>query len=138
MAMTLKSHALRRPTTPRPESDPVRFGAKERDYVFSIAMKYVKDEEDAADVTQEALLLAYRHRASFRGASRYTTWLYRIRGHHVAHAPAQAAPDPTAVGHHRGAVGGLGHPQPRAGQSRDPAPKTRPEASKRRAWPTLG
>jgi RNA polymerase sigma-70 factor, ECF subfamily len=69
---------------PRPEaitsttSDPVRFGPKERDYVFSVAMKYVKDEEEAADVTQDALLLAYRHRASFRGASRYTTWLYRI------------------------------------------------------------
>src|SRR2546430_3599117 len=41
-------------------------------------MKYMKDEEDAADVTQDALLLAYRHRASFRGNSRFTTWLYRI------------------------------------------------------------
>jgi len=61
-----------------PTSDPVRFGPKERDYVFSVAMKYVKDEEEAADVTQDALLLAYRHRHSFRGASRYTTWLYRI------------------------------------------------------------
>jgi RNA polymerase sigma-70 factor (ECF subfamily) len=29
-------------------------------------------------VTQDALLLAHRHRASFRGASRYSTWLYRI------------------------------------------------------------
>ncbi len=38
-----------------------------RSYVFSVAMKYVKDEEAAGDVAQDALLLAHRHRASFRG-----------------------------------------------------------------------
>ena len=53
-------------------------GDLERNYVFSIAMKYVKDEEAAADVAQEALLLAHRHRDSFRGASRFSTWLYRV------------------------------------------------------------
>ena len=51
---------------------------KMRSYVFSVAMKYVKDEEAAADVAQEALLLAHRHRDSFRGDSLYTTWLYRV------------------------------------------------------------
>jgi RNA polymerase sigma-70 factor, ECF subfamily len=49
-----------------------------RSYVFSVAMKYVKDEEAARDVTQEAMLLAHRHRDSFRGDSLYTTWLYRV------------------------------------------------------------
>jgi len=49
-----------------------------RSYVFSVAMKYVKDEEAAADVAQEAMLLAHRHRDSFRGDSLYTTWLYRV------------------------------------------------------------
>ena len=34
--------------------------------------------EDADDVTQEAMLLAYRYRSAFRGESRYRTWLYRI------------------------------------------------------------
>src|SRR3954468_4579167 len=66
-----------RQTTPR-EPDEVRFGEREREYVFSVAMKYVKDEDEAADVAQEAMLLAYRHRASFRGDSRFTTWLYRV------------------------------------------------------------
>jgi RNA polymerase sigma-70 factor (ECF subfamily) len=51
---------------------------KMRAYVFSVAMKYVKDEDAAADVAQEALLLAHRHRDSFRGDSLYTTWLYRV------------------------------------------------------------
>jgi RNA polymerase sigma-70 factor, ECF subfamily len=58
--------------------DTIRFTAKEREFVYGVAMKYMKDEEKAHDVTQDALLLAYRHRASFRGDSRFTTWLYRI------------------------------------------------------------
>jgi len=49
-----------------------------RAYVRSVAMKYVKDETDAEDVTQDAMLLAHRYRDSFRGDSRYTTWLYRV------------------------------------------------------------
>lgn len=53
-------------------------GDQERNYVFAVAMKYVRDEEAAADIAQDALLLAHRHRGSFRGDSRYSTWLYRI------------------------------------------------------------
>jgi RNA polymerase sigma-70 factor (ECF subfamily) len=54
------------------------FDAAVRNYVFSVAMKYVKDEDAAADVAQDALLLAHRHRASFRGDSQFSTWMYRI------------------------------------------------------------
>jgi RNA polymerase sigma-70 factor (ECF subfamily) len=49
-----------------------------RRYVKSVAMKYVRNEEDADDVAQDALLLAHRYRDSFRGESRYSTWLYRV------------------------------------------------------------
>jgi RNA polymerase sigma-70 factor (ECF subfamily) len=49
-----------------------------RAYVKSVAMKYVRNEEDAEDVAQDALLLAHRYRESFRGDSRYSTWLYRV------------------------------------------------------------
>ena len=41
-------------------------------------MKYVRDDQDAEDVTQDAMLLAHRYRESFRGESRYSTWLYRV------------------------------------------------------------
>lgn len=49
-----------------------------RAYVKSVAMKYVRNEQDAEDVAQDALLLAHRYRHSFRGESRYSTWLYRV------------------------------------------------------------
>ena len=52
--------------------------ADTRAYVKSVAMKYVRNETDAEDVTQDALLLAHRYRDSFRGESRYSTWLYRV------------------------------------------------------------
>jgi RNA polymerase sigma-70 factor (ECF subfamily) len=49
-----------------------------RGYIRSIALKYVRDDQDAEDVTQDAMLLAHRYRASFRGDARYSTWLYRV------------------------------------------------------------
>src|SRR6187551_3222690 len=49
-----------------------------RAYVKSVAMKYVRNEQDADDVAQDAMLLAHRYRNSFRGESRYSTWLYRV------------------------------------------------------------
>ena len=62
--------------------------------MYGVAMKYMKDEEKAHDVTQDALLLAYRHRASFRGDSRFTTWLYRIAATTRFDAPAQRSSRP--------------------------------------------
>ncbi len=56
----------------------IRFTEKEREFVYGVTMKYLKDDEEARDATQDAMLLAFRHRDSFRGDSRFTTWLYRI------------------------------------------------------------
>ncbi|MCA9674191.1 MAG: sigma-70 family RNA polymerase sigma factor [Myxococcales bacterium] len=58
--------------------DRVVFGDDERRFVYAVARRIVRSETDAEDVTQEALLLAYRHRHAFRGDARYKTWLYRI------------------------------------------------------------
>lgn len=59
-------------------AEQVSFTEDDRAFVYAVARKIVHDEDDAADVAQDALLAAFRHRASFRGASRYRTWLYRI------------------------------------------------------------
>ena len=60
------------------ELNEIQFTEKEREFVYGVTMKYLKDDEEARDATQDAMLLAFRHRDSFRGDSRFTTWLYRI------------------------------------------------------------
>jgi RNA polymerase sigma-70 factor (ECF subfamily) len=55
-----------------------RFGAHEREFVLGVVMKLLRDREKAEDAAQEAMLLAFRHRASYRGDAAFTTWLYRI------------------------------------------------------------
>ena len=56
----------------------LRFDASERSFVYAVGRRYVRDEDAADDVAQEAMLLAYRHRHAFRGDAHPRTWLYRI------------------------------------------------------------
>lgn len=49
-----------------------------RRFVYAVARRIVGSANDAEDVTQDALLLAHRHRAAFRGDAKHRTWLYRI------------------------------------------------------------
>jgi RNA polymerase sigma-70 factor (ECF subfamily) len=49
-----------------------------RDYVYTIAVRIVGNEEDARDVAQEAFVRAYRALPRFRGDSKFSSWLYRI------------------------------------------------------------
>ena len=46
--------------------------------VYLTAYSLLRDEADAEDVAQEAILKAYRALATFRGASRFGTWLVSI------------------------------------------------------------
>lgn len=46
--------------------------------VYSLALRTVGNPEDAADLSQEAFLRAYRSIGSFRGDSKFSVWLYRL------------------------------------------------------------
>jgi RNA polymerase sigma-70 factor (ECF subfamily) len=46
--------------------------------VFRLAWRLTANEGDAADVLQETFLQVYRKLATFRGHSRFGTWLYRV------------------------------------------------------------
>ena len=46
--------------------------------VSNIAYRYVGNEEDAKDITQEVLFRIYTNLHSFRNASKLSTWIYRI------------------------------------------------------------
>ncbi|MCQ9205450.1 MAG: sigma-70 family RNA polymerase sigma factor [Omnitrophica bacterium] len=46
--------------------------------IVNIAYCYMKSLEDAKDTCQDVLLKLYRRLKSFRGASRISTWIYRV------------------------------------------------------------
>jgi len=46
--------------------------------VYALALRITGNPEDAADMTQEAFLKAYRNLSGFRGESSFSSWLYRI------------------------------------------------------------
>ncbi|HEY0042704.1 MAG TPA: sigma-70 family RNA polymerase sigma factor [Flavisolibacter sp.] len=51
---------------------------KYQNFVFSIVLRYVKSREDAEEVSQDIFVKAYRSLADFKGASKFSTWLYTI------------------------------------------------------------
>lgn len=46
--------------------------------LLAVARRLVRDEEDARDVVQEALLCAFRSLNAFKAEARISTWLHRI------------------------------------------------------------
>ena len=46
--------------------------------IVNLVMRYVRDPDQALDISQEAFLKAYRALPRFRGESALYTWLYRI------------------------------------------------------------
>lgn len=51
---------------------------KYQDIVFSIALKVLKNREDAEEVAQESFVKAYKSLHTFQGKAKFSTWLYRI------------------------------------------------------------
>ena len=47
-------------------------------YAFTLALRMVKNREDAHEVTQDAFLRAFRYLPDFRGEAKFSTWLYKI------------------------------------------------------------
>jgi RNA polymerase sigma-70 factor (ECF subfamily) len=51
-------------------------------WVFTLALRMVGDRAEAEDLAQDVFLKAYRGLRGFKGASRFSTWLYAIASHH--------------------------------------------------------
>ncbi|MGQ0739548.1 MAG: RNA polymerase sigma factor [Bacteroidota bacterium] len=49
-----------------------------QNYVFTLTLRMVKNMEDAEEVAQDVFIKAYRYLADFKGASKFSTWLYTI------------------------------------------------------------
>jgi RNA polymerase sigma-70 factor, ECF subfamily len=68
----LRAHAA---GDPRAFEEIVR---RHRDRLWAVALRTMREPEEAADALQDALISAYRAAGSFRGDSAVTTWLHRI------------------------------------------------------------
>ncbi|HEV8130650.1 MAG TPA: sigma-70 family RNA polymerase sigma factor [Acidobacteriota bacterium] len=50
--------------------------------IYNLALRMLQDPEDAAEVTQEVFLSAFKSIHRFRYDARFSTWLYRIAANH--------------------------------------------------------
>jgi len=61
--------------------DPDAFGlifARHQDRMWAVALRTLRDPDEAADAVQDAAIKAFRHAGSFRGDAAVGTWLHRI------------------------------------------------------------
>lgn len=49
-----------------------------RNFVFTLVLRFTANREDAEEIAQDIFVKAYRSLADFRGASKFSTWLYTI------------------------------------------------------------
>lgn len=46
--------------------------------VYNLALRYMKNHDDALDVAQEVFIQVYNNLSMFRGEAQFSTWIYRI------------------------------------------------------------
>ncbi len=51
---------------------------RHRDRLWAVALRTMRNPEDAADALQDAYISAFRRAGSFRGEAQVTTWLHRV------------------------------------------------------------
>jgi RNA polymerase sigma factor (sigma-70 family) len=49
-----------------------------RNFVFTLALRFTKNRQDAEELSQDIFVKAYRSLADFRRESKFSTWLYTI------------------------------------------------------------
>ncbi len=49
-----------------------------QNFVFTITLRYTDNREDAEEISQDIFVKAFKSLADFRGASKFSTWLYTI------------------------------------------------------------
>lgn len=47
-------------------------------YVFTLALRFTDNREDAEEISQDVFVKAYRSLADFRGDAKFSTWLFTI------------------------------------------------------------
>src|SRR5450432_4055105 len=96
-----------------------------RDRVFNITFRMLGNRAEAEDVAQEVFITVFKSIETFRGDSKFSTWLYRVAVNHCKnrikylarrHDRDRDELDETTNGQ-AGAVGAIGSPQPKSPDS---------------------
>lgn len=49
-----------------------------KDLVFTLALRMVKNREEAEEVSQDTFIKAYKYLDKFKGDSKFSTWIYKV------------------------------------------------------------
>ncbi|WAC03921.1 sigma-70 family RNA polymerase sigma factor [Lacinutrix neustonica] len=49
-----------------------------KDLVFTLALTMTKNREEAEEVAQDVFIKIYKHLATFKGDSKFSTWIYKV------------------------------------------------------------
>jgi RNA polymerase sigma factor (sigma-70 family) len=60
-------------------------------WIFNLAIRMLLHRPDAEDATQEVLIKAFKALPTFRGESKFRTWLYRIAVNHILNVKKASA-----------------------------------------------
>ena len=60
-------------------------------WIYNIAVRMVFQPQDAEEVTQEVLVKVITKLSTFKGESKFRTWLYRIAANHVLNMKRRSA-----------------------------------------------
>ena len=61
---------------------------------YAVAFGIVKNPAEAEEVVQETFLSAFEHLDSFRGESKFSTWIYRVASNHALMKLRKKKPEP--------------------------------------------
>jgi RNA polymerase sigma-70 factor (ECF subfamily) len=70
---------------------------KHKEMVFTIAVKIVRNQQDAEEVAQDVFVKAFHALATFKGDAKFSTWLYRIAYNTAISATRRKKPDFTVI-----------------------------------------
>ena len=80
--MTLRERLLIRKLRERDEGAFREIVAAYQDKVFNLTYRMIGDRGEAEDLAQEVFITVFKSIDSFRGESKFSTWLYRVAANH--------------------------------------------------------
>ena len=77
--------------------------------IYRLCFRFVKNPEDAMDLTQEVFIKAFEKLTAFRGDARFKTWLYRVAVNHCLNHVKKNSREFVEVNESIGSVGPSSH-----------------------------